>query len=213
MRKRRRRRKTSSGTKQAAVSYRSKTQPVPPAKPQSRRLWRYAGGKAFWFINAMIGLVSGMMSIWGPIWPTEPAFSPGEPSFGQPLDIPFSVTNTSALFNIGNLKIGCVLIDVRISDQSGANAYIEGTTVSVDAISSLTPRETRSYTCPFQTTLYPHLRPFGVSSEHKVIYARIVFDSQYDRIYGLLEATARSDIFTLDTKTIPPQWTHGAPMY
>jgi hypothetical protein len=53
--------------------------------------------------------VVAIYTFWGPPWPTEPSFDPGFPSFGLPLDVPFSVANKSAIFPISDLTILCGL--------------------------------------------------------------------------------------------------------
>lgn len=212
MKKRRRNPRAAAKAKRATRTHRPEAQP-PPLKSQNQiRSWYRFGKKALWCVGAVFGLFSGAVGIWGPIWPTEPSFSLGNPSFGQPLAVPFSVTNTSALFNIFDVTVDCVLIEVITSDNGGGNVIFNSTAIYTNVASSIKPQETRSYTCAFHPTFDKLSLFFGIPSQHKVIKARIGFESKYRIIFGLIEASARSDIFTLDTRTMPPQWTRGAPM-
>lgn len=163
---------------------------------------------------AFFGLVASISGIFGPVWPTTPMFSPGVPSFAHPLDIPFTVTNNSFIFDVYALKIECLIIDVRVSDKRGAIARLDGNTVKFPAVHKLGAGEKRSYTCPFQPTMGTLLAEMWGSPDNKVLKAIIQFNIEY-RIFFLvfMDLSASSSVFYLDTKTNPPQWTYGAPMH
>jgi hypothetical protein len=145
--------------------------------------------------------------LWVAIRP-EPTFSPGDPSFGNPFDIPFDVTNGSILFDMRHVSIECVLVSPRISTDYAKNVVFDGTTVSTGSVSTLEAGKTRSHKCPFSATLG---RTFN--SEYAILSGQIQFSTRYRILYGLVALSARSDLFSLDTETSPPRWTPGAPMY
>ena len=77
-------------------------------------------------IIVLVGLVSLLAAIdqlLGPPWPTRPVFSPGLPSTGSPLDIPFSVTNRSIIFPIHHLIVWCQIVVLKTKfDNSITNS-------------------------------------------------------------------------------------------
>ena len=208
MKKRRRKPRAPARAKRSALTRRPEAPQLKPAIPQNRSRWRNAC-YAWWYMckraafrfAAVLAVVATGYTIWE-IWIAirpEPVFSPGNPSFAQPLDVPFSVTNTSVLFTIYDLEISCVLIDVRITEQSGRNFYFDGTTVGINTVSNLNPQDTRTYTCPLQTTLENFPAPFPISSEHKVFKARIGFDSKYSIMQGFIGANSSGSSLTFES--------------
>lgn len=201
--------KASAGAKRTVP----RPKPVVPTLPPSRSyrgLWNI-GKSLIACAVLVIGIVGSIVGIFGPIWPTRPAFSPGYPSFGQPLDVPFSVSNESVIFGIRSLKIRCALLDVKISRSGVGDADLElHNTISVDAEVSqdMRPRETRSYTCPFYGARYF----FNIPHDYHLVEAKLGFESTYKSFVPWEgEVMARSDVFFLNNKTWPPQWTRGVP--
>jgi hypothetical protein len=214
--------KTSHKGKRTADTLPSSQPPLEPQRQQNRvdsaqwrralkaalairrrgRLWR-AAKWGIAVVVAVIGLIASIVGIWGLPWPTKPAFAPGLPSLGSSLDVPFSVTNKSAFFSLNNLQILCGIISIQTS--LGPHGF-KDFSVTVNGTNELKPLETRSYTCPFNQV-------FKLSSDTKISEAQIQFASSYDRRYPKEENDkVQSEIFILNTKTIPPQWTIGVPM-
>jgi hypothetical protein len=132
-----------------------------------------------------IGFVATLSSIFGPVWPTTPLFSPGAPSFGHPLDVPFTVSNTSTLFDVYALKINCTIVNVIVSTNR-----FDGNTVSFSAVHILRAGEKRPYTCPFHPS-FSVAEPWG-SPENKVLEATIQFNIEYSIVWGLVDMSARA---------------------
>ena len=149
-----------------------------------------------------LGIVGGVYGIWGPFWPTEPSFAPASPSSGVPLDVPFTVTNNSSLFPITDLEIECHLISVRILPHNN----IGETILRTRSVNRLSPRENRSYTCPFSQSIGGNAIDYT-----KMVEATIQFVSIYDSSWGG-RTKSFSPKFTLNSRTNPPQWVSGVPM-
>jgi hypothetical protein len=179
-----------------------------PQMPTHRRLWRVIK----WVLGgtiSLLGLLGTIYGLWGPPWPTEPSYAPGVPSFSSPFDVPFIVTNKSALFTITNLQISCQLDDVVVSFPTAPNNMISDSKSTISASNILAPLETRSYTCPIRG--FSMSGPMSVA-DAKIRRATVSFVSTYNkRIFSGL-TSSKSDVFTLNTRTSPPQWTVGQPL-
>jgi hypothetical protein len=76
-----------------------------PKLSPSRIALKWARSFGSFIVGPLLAVVVAIYTFWGPPWPTEPSFDPGFPSFGLPLDVPFSVANKSAIFPISDLTI------------------------------------------------------------------------------------------------------------
>lgn len=205
--KRGRRAKKKGGQRSKGKAPRPQTTPrQSPPQVQSqaappRMGWRVAKWALWTAPVAVLAIASGFASLWGPPWPTAPEFSPGPPSRGQPFDVPFVVKNRSALFPIRGLSLDCHLI--RASTASGTEFVEDLVSTGFDAL--LAPGQQRPYTCPFG------LIGDGTS---RITRAQMEFVAQYRSWRPLQKRLAvfKSDVFTLDTRTIPPQWERGIPL-
>jgi hypothetical protein len=172
-----------------------------PPLPRHRRLWRASK----WFLGvaaAVIGLVASVAGLWGPIWPTEPIFSSAFPSSGLPLEVPFAVANKSVIFPIRDLNIRCGLISVRTAKNNAVGKIA----VAGFGGNILNPRESRTFTCAFHQV-------FLLSPDDNLISAQVQFISEYkSRLPWKKTTQSESDVFSLNTRTIPPQWTVGTPL-
>ncbi len=170
-------------------------------QPKYRRFLRMAE----WILGPPLALLAFVYGIWGPPWPTEPTFVPGAPSFGSALDVPFIVTNKSVLFPIKKLHILCSAYRI---DVGPPNWSIQGISFSVPGVADLAPGQSRPYTCAFNNVMRgPNGERMGVRA------ATIAFNSEYDSSWPWkARAKAESGKFTLDTKTVPPQWMTGEPL-
>jgi hypothetical protein len=177
--------------------------PIQP--PEKRKIsWPRFGGKFIgWILGTPLAVLVAIYTFWGPPWPTAPTFDPGFPSFGSPLDVPFNVTNKSAIFSITDLTILCGVEDflgtgnIRLNNV-GASEAVKG--------QALRPLETKSYVCPLKKLIL-------ISPEPKIEKATIGFVSTY-RSPWPLGGTSKSisDRFTLNATTVPPQWMRGTPL-
>ena len=152
----------------------------------------------------LLGVVSAVYGVWGPLWPMEPAFSAGLPSSGSPFDVAFKVENRSVLFPLSNLTIAC---EVRyLGGISGVQ--ISNNTVSASGANRLGPRKTGLYVCPIRQKLVINGRDVADVARE----AGIAFRTEYDRPMFGGRASSESEAFTLQSRTNPPQWMLGAPL-
>ena|GEM_PF-4860984 len=215
-----RRNKKRKGQKVIAGSKKppANTEPKAAGLPPRQSLLQLIRSHPYWlvtssvvaFVALSIGVISGLSDILGgPLWPTPPTFSPGLPSSGSPLAVPFDVTNKSSLFDIQNLKIDCGLIGRIENDVGGVIVFGKGDrpafiTIS-DAFNWLPAGATRSYTCPFAA-------PWMINgmTHPKIQFLQMTLRSNFDPhwwVKGPIDA-----IFALDTLTSPPQWKGGSPL-
>jgi|HubBroStandDraft_5_1064220.scaffolds.fasta_scaffold53754_2 hypothetical protein len=157
-------------------------------------------------------LLALFLFVWtfvGPPWPTDPIFLPGSPSFGSSLDVPFSVSNKSALFSLSNLSIQCEILKLDSKGPTGAAIYAKGATfVAVSgAKNTLKPLDVGSYTCPARGIFAVDHK--DAIEPDRVLAAQIAFKAGYDSRLLWGRSTSTSGIFTLNTATVPPQWTQG----
>jgi hypothetical protein len=178
------------------------------ARPRTSRLeqfrhtrWFRAGEWALGAVGVAMTLVGGIYGIFGPIWPTEPTFVPGAPSFGSALYVPFIVTNKSILFPIKKMQIFCSAYRIDVGGFS-----FRGFAFTVPGYANLAPAESRSYTCAFNQAA----RGF---EKEIVSVATIALETEYDSILPWKSRVrTTSGKFTLNTKTSPPQWVPGEPI-
>jgi hypothetical protein len=175
--------------------------------PLHRRLWRGAKVAAAFFA-AVVGVLGVGYEVWGPQWMTAPTFFPGSPSFGSPFDVPFIVTNKSALFRLSNLTISC---EIRFKAEGPSGSVVEKVGDDFSKISArgvnkeLKAAGTSWFTCPLRGIA----RVDGFDAADRITSAQVAFSSEYDSLlWG--RSKARSDEFTLNTETTPPQWTAGS---
>jgi hypothetical protein len=175
--------------------------------PQKTRTAHYSWWQiSKWAVGtgvAAVSFIAVIADIWGPIWPTDPIFSPGVPSFGSPLSVPFSVENKSIIFPIKNLSLYCGLIFVRTAHNAGVAEL--SVTVQTEP-NELRAPQSRPYTCPFD-------QKFRLEEGDRITYAQIKFIARYDGPFWGRLTEFVTEPFTLDTSTSPPQWTQGIPLH
>jgi len=173
---------------------------VQPPTQVHRRLWMAAkviGG----FVVTLTGLLGTVYGVVGPPWPTEPVFLRGPPSFGSPLNIPFSVTNKSGFVGIRNLKLECMAHWIKLSNGGS----LKDTMLAAPTVSVLEPLQSRPYFCPFHV-----LVDVG---DAKLSEASITVIGEYDSPWPWQSGKKlTSHQYWLNTKTIPPQWMSGPPL-
>jgi hypothetical protein len=113
---------------------RRKIRSAPPHSQQlqssPQKYWR-PSEFAQLIVGSPLAIVAFIYAIWGPLWPTQPSFFPGSPSFSSAFDVPFIVTNKSVLFSLSNLTITCQLLNFRAEGHDGS--VIQGTNSKISA--------------------------------------------------------------------------------
>ena len=82
------------------------------------------------------------------IWPTVPEIHPNAVGSNKPLDIPFSVTNKSVVFDIEKPVFNCAAFYIHVKRGitiSNSLATVKARTIPIDT--------TRQQTCAFQTAV------------------------------------------------------------
>lgn len=198
--------RASVGSKRTVSTPQPKWRQLPPLR--ACRSWWNIGKWLIGSVVTAIGIAASVAELRGPFWPTQPSFATVYPSYGQPLDARFYVTNNSWLFWLRDLKVYCVLLEVKIFANQTHMSF-NGVSVSSGINSTVQPEETVRYRCPFHGAL----AAFGVPPEYDVIEAKIGFISEYaSSLPWVKNVTVKSDVFFLDKDTSPPQWTRGFPI-
>jgi hypothetical protein len=184
------------------ASIESRQQSHQKAKSTPPKRWRFLKTLE-WMLGTPLALLGAVYAFWGPPWPTEPKFALTFPSSSFALDVPFNITNASALFSLRDLQIFCAIISI---DTTAAIKHVAGLSVTTGRHSTLGPLATASYTCPFSEVI--RLPP-----DTKITGGSIQFWTEYESRLPWRDRTRSMDeSFTLNTKTNPPQWTEGNPL-
>jgi hypothetical protein len=158
--------------------------------------------------------MSGVYVNWGPPRPTAPSFVPGLPASGSPLDATFNGTNASVLFPVPELFVNCEMVCLRASDSSWPplQSGLRHVYVLAMGTSHLAPGQTMPFRCPLRGQ-YRLSRPGESDADafHRITNAQIVLHSNYFNPWTLWLSRhqAVSGRFSLNTKTVPPQWVQG----
>jgi hypothetical protein len=125
-------------------------------------------------------------------------------STGSAFDVTFRVENRDSWFALSNLKLICVLAEVRASTIAPLSVEASNVHLAGKLPSGLEPGESGTFTCPFRAALAPQDRDDrGVPQR-----AEIYFRSQYDLpLIGSPRLADSSARFTLNTRLLPPRWT------
>jgi hypothetical protein len=179
------------------VSVVNKLEPE-PRQPAPDAPWHAGWLKAAAAVAGSVIIIAAIIGIWGPLWPTAPAFYPETPSPESPLELSFKVKNRSALFGLRNLQIVCMLVSAR--SQSNKSFAETGVTLSQPVV-DLAPGQSEMYSCPLHVAV-------DLREGDKIVRAKIDFISQYDSRWPWGgRSKSESDVFTLNTS--PPQWLAG----
>jgi hypothetical protein len=203
-----RKRAPTGPTKTPARRASKKQPPPPPAVPLDQELMHLARGAAGTVKRMVIGLLVLFIvgTLAAVLWSLRPvpSFASDDVTSGSPFDVTFKVENDNPWLPLNNLRIYCVLAQVRAlpiepTIVEAANLRLGGTLAGgLDAGAS------GSFTCPLRGTLGQADRDdAGV-----VQRAEIYFRSRYDLpIIGSLKVTENSPLYILNTRLIPPRWT------
>ena len=166
----------------------------------------YVIGKLIAWTLAAVGALASIAAFIGPYWPTSPDISPGYPSTGSPMDVPFSLGNRSSVFAITGIKIMCYLDDIEIT---GNNHFSKFSIAVSGQENIIEPNSSRPYICPFNQI-------FILPLDKQVINAKISLIISYNnRVFWpwKVPTAPQSTDLTLDEKTKPSQWTLGRPLH
>jgi hypothetical protein len=191
---------------------RKPTASAPPSLPFDQELLqlaRSAAGtlqRAFVAVLVLAALGGSAAGLWAlrPI----PTFSSADVAAGSPFDVTFQINNRNSWLDLANLKISCVLAQVRASPISPTMVdptMVDATNVQFAGkqANGLEPGESGTFTCPFQVALTPTKDDPGIAQR-----AEIYFRSEYDLpLIGSLRLTDNSARFSLNTRLLPPRWT------
>ena len=181
--------------------------PAPPPLPFDQELLQLAKSAAGTLRRVLITLlvIAALAGAAAGLWALRPSptFSSAGVVTGSPFDVTFRVENSDPWFTLSNLKIGCVLAQVRASPNSPTMvdpAMVDATNVrfSSKQPKELEPGESGTFTCPFRADL------IEVTSDDPGIAQRaeIYFRSQYDLpLIGSLRITDDSARF-VDRKSV-----------
>jgi hypothetical protein len=166
-------------------------------------------------IVAPIVTVLGIVKTVGPVWPTAPSFSPGLPSFGAAIDIPFTIENRSALFPIKNLEITCVVTVSFLGSPDGLAPQLNNLGVRARGLPASLASATSggfssgAYLCPLRDAKIG----FGsANAADRIKSAQLSFHTEYDAVLPWQSRSVSDEgPFTLVT-TVPQYWVKGTPL-
>ena len=140
-----------------------------------------------WLVMAVATLAALAGAAFG-IWSLRPVpeYSSEGITEGSPFAVTFRVENASPWFSLSRLKISCALTDMPPVDANGPRPP-----------ASLGPRETATFTCPFQS-----------DDLDVALRSELYFRSEYDvPAAGSVRLADDRGPFILNTKLWPPRWT------
>jgi hypothetical protein len=184
------------------------TPPAPPPLPFDQELLVLARSAArslrrtflTLLVLASVGVIAATLWALRP----RPTFSSEDLATGSPFDVTFQVKNRNSWLGLSNLKISCVLAQVRALPISPTMVDATNVRFAGKVPTGLEPGESGTFTCPFRAALGPPAKDDpGVAQR-----AEIYFRSEYDLpLIGSLRLTDNSARFSLNTHVIPPRWT------
>ena len=187
--------------KTASAPIRKEEMPQPPPSPRVEK--KASHPRWFWaamvqFPLLILSVVSNIVTLRGPVWPTAPIFSPSYPSAASPFDVPFNVENKSSIFPIKNVHITCIIKNV---ETKSTHAQISNVAIMHEIANQIIePSSTRIYTCPLSSTI--------ALPEDFISNAAIEFKYEYEHEYMLFSKSYKetTGVFFLNTKVSPPRW-------
>lgn len=185
--------------------------PIPvPELPLQQGLIEMAtvGAESFsWVILMLAGLavVGGLaFGAWSqrPI----PSYSSDAVALDTPLDVAFTIQNTSPWFPIRHLKLSCLLMQPGMTNMPAIPA--SDLHLPADNASTLPPDGSATFKCPFRAAL-------GGSGDYQLnaaLRSNVFFRMEYDLpVVGSLRVTDERGPYALDTRLLPPRWTAKTP--
>jgi len=150
-------------------------------------------------LAAIAGAAAGLWAL-----RPSPTFSSEDVAAGSPFDVTFRVENRNPWLTLFNLKIGCVLAQVRAAPIEPTLVDATNVRFAAKKVNELAPGESGTFTCPFRAALTELTNDDPGIAQRAEIY----FRSQYDLpLIGSLRVTDNSARFFLNTRVLPPRWT------
>jgi hypothetical protein len=212
-------RKTAApAPRQASLRLRRPAKPAspkplpPPTSTLEEELMAMArsGVRSLRSLLVTLFVIAGLTGIGYIVWTLRPTptFSSEAAEEGSPFDTIFRVHNTSGSMALANLKLSCVLAQVRASGLEPTLVEARDVRLPANEVAGLEPGGTATFTCPFRA-LIGH--PIAQDAE-KAKRAEIYFRAQYDvpwlaQYLRFLRITDDSGHFFLNTRLLPPRWT------
>ncbi len=180
------------------------------------------GARALWSLLVTVLVLAALggtaLGLWS-LRPT-PVFSSGAVDEGSAFDAVFRAENTSTWLPNANLRLGCVLAQVRASGREPTLVEAEQVGLPTNGIAGLAPGEAATFRCPFRTLMggpsTGAATGLGGSVDAEAAKrAEIYFRATYDvpllgdwlgRLPGWMRITDDSGRFFLDTRLLPPRW-------
>lgn len=159
--------------------------------------------KIFWELliafGVLLGLISGIDQIWGPIWPTSLDLDPGLPDMFDPFSIPFVAKNRSVLFSIDNIDVDCFFA-VSISSGRNISARNHVRTATIETI-------------PADSNITFSCKQVFAPKYEVLQFAIMWVNVKYTRPFLPSMTTRRYGPYFYDTATNPPHWVNGIPVF
>jgi hypothetical protein len=127
----------------------------------------------------------------GPPWPTTPEIDPGPPDNSQAFDVPFMISNRSAVFDDFVTAIYCVMADVELEN----GGKLRDVPIQASGQTIILHSSTRPFTCWFPVS------PKNVKSA--TMWISISYKFRFLREWT---PDAVAEPFTWDTRANPPRW-------
>jgi hypothetical protein len=177
--------------------------PAPAAEPPLQQgLIELAtiGAQSFLWLAMVVAIPAALAGVAFGVWSLRPTpeYSSERVRAGSSFAVTFRVENASPWFALSHLKISCVLMSAGAPDAPPVEAN-EG-----QIPSSLGPKESATFTCPFRSVLGD-----STSDDLEIaLRSEIYFRSEYDvPAIGSLRLADTRGPFVLNTKLLPPRWT------
>jgi hypothetical protein len=204
------RKRAPTGPTKATPPRRAAKKPIPPPPtvPLDQELLHLARGAAGSVKRAVIGLLVLFIiaTIAAALWSLRPvpSFASDDVTAGSPFDVTFKVGNDNPWLPLNNLRIYCVLAQVRALPIEPTIVEAASLRLGGTLPGGLQAGASGSFTCPLRGTLGQADRDDAAVAQRTEIY----FRSRYDLpLFGSLRLTENSPNYILNTRLIPPRWT------
>ena len=182
--------------------------PPPPAVPLEQELMHLARGAAGTLKRAVLAalILFAVATLAAIVWSLRPVprFASDDVTASSPFDVTFRVANRHAWLPLANLRIYCVLAQVRALPIEPKIVEAENVRLGGALPDGLAPGASGSFTCPLRGLLGPADRDDAGVAQRAEIY----FRSRYDLpLPGSPRLTQNSPTYILNTRLIPPRWT------
>jgi hypothetical protein len=182
--------------------------PPPPPAALEQELLHLARGAAGTVKRAVIALLAlfAIGSLGAALWSLRPvpSYASEDVTAGSPFDVAFRVANDNPLLALSNLRIYCVLAQVRALPIEPIIVEATNLQLGDGRPGSLEPGASGSFACPLRSALGQADRDDAGIVQRAEIY----FRSRYDLpLVGGIRLTENSPHYFLNTRLIPPRWT------